>query len=235
MEIIGLTCTGDRPVCLNLLEKWMNNQTRKLDKWYVIDDGQKESVPIDWTIHLRRKPMKTDPKHTLNANIKFALSHIKEEGVLLFIEDDEYYAPQYVETMTQRMISKPFTGIIRSRYYHLPSMSYFVHNTTNHASLAQTMIPTSYFKRLELLLPGSPFVDLRIWEDAQKNYRDQCLLFHDSPKAIYVGMKGMPGRTGIGSGHSGKFGRHDREFSKLKEWMPSDHVYYERILQNGGR
>ena len=37
MKVTALTCTGDRPVCLELLTRWIKNQTFKVDQWLVVD------------------------------------------------------------------------------------------------------------------------------------------------------------------------------------------------------
>ena len=46
---------------------------------------------------------------------------------------------------------------------------------------------------------------------------------------LAIGIKGMPGRSGIGTGHklgNGFTGIKDADLSKLKEFMGEDYKYY---------
>lgn len=233
-----LTCTGDRSVCLNLLIKWMNAQTVKPDQWLIIDDGKEpisnellNSFP-DYADVIRRKPLEKDPKHTLNLNIEAAIPFI-EGNKIIFWEDDEYYAPRYIETMSGYLQQYEVVGICKSRYYHLPSFKYFVHGNHDHASLAQTGISESFLPELKELLKGDSFIDVRIWDSVGgklsknkvgiegKAIGSRGYLFDDAIRNefIYLGMKGLPGRLGIGCGHQA-IGVYDNEQRLLKKWIP---------------
>jgi hypothetical protein len=257
MKITALTCTGDRPECLTLLSRWMKNQIVRPDQWLIIDDGKAPFMPNMDCDYIYRKPQKNDPAQTLNINIEYALPHITGD-VVLFMEDDEYYNPAYVKTMTEKIRGHEAVGICRSKYYYLPARTYYVHANQDHASLAQTGIVKGYLPKLKELLNGDPFIDLRIWQDIAGRIVHQQrragippngvilnngkgILFDDGLKnCLYVGMKGMPGRKGIGSGHNG-IGRVDPQCSMLKAWMPRDFQTYldlkieSRLEQRQGR
>jgi hypothetical protein len=244
-----ITATGDRPLCLSFLKKWMEAQTYPPSCWIIIDDGKipmKESEYMDlpdYTTLLRRNPTEDDPKHTLNINLMASLPYV-EGDYIIFCEDDEYYAPEYLATMSRYLKEYEVVGICRSRYYHLPSYRYYIHPNYDHSSLAQTGIRTSFLETFSGLLNGDPFIDMRIWKTvANKNdllwgkarfltkgheiNGKKGYLFDDSigDKFIYVGMKGMPGREGIGSGHKG-MGIFDYDQSILRKWIPiSDHLH----------
>jgi len=243
-----LTATGDRPISLNLLSRWMKNQNIQPDKWLIIDDG-KIPLPYDdlldfpeYVIYLRREPQRTDPKHTLGINIKTALKYITGD-VLLFIEDDEYYAPKYIETMLEKIQEHEIVGLCRSKYYNLRTSRYYVNPNLGHASLAQTGLKTKNLRILESVIDGDAFIDTRLWvafggkscsdvktivpEKGIQVGNGKGILFDDGLKdCLYVGMKGMPGRVGIGAGHRSNGGIPDKNNEVLKLWMPNDCEVY---------
>lgn len=219
-SIVGVTCTGDRPICMDLLTRWVKHQTLPITRWLIIDDGRVPYVPTMNCDYIYRKPQSSDPKHTLNLNIRTALPYIKED-IVCWLEDDEYYAPKYIETMVAKIKGHDAVGIIKSKYYYLPGRTYYVHNTKDHASLAETAITKEFLPKLVTMLDGDPFIDLRIWKEVNGN---GCL-FDDGAECLYVGMKGLPGRPGIGAGHRGG-GRKDFQYEVLKKWMPNDYKFY---------
>lgn len=251
MKITALTCTGDRPVCLGLLSKWIANQTMQVDQWLVIDDGKEPFMPSLDCDYIYRKPEENEQGQTLNINIKTALPHITGD-IILFMEDDEYYAPDYVKTMIEKIQHYNIVGICRSKYYHMPTRTYFAHHNCGHASLAQTAIRKEILPILEEVLNGDAFIDIRLWErlcngnpenkQFIKNFNaqgtvvnNQAVLFDDGNNCLYVGMKGMPGRKGIGSGHKG-IGRPDSRLNILMQWMPKDwKVYFDLKFASEGR
>ena len=245
MKITLLTCTGDRPLCFSLLERWLSQQTVKYTQWLVVDDGKIETKPRIKCDYIRRTPLPIDPQFTLSLNIQTALPFI-DGDIILFCEDDEYYAPKYVEVMSNYLRDFQVVGICHSKYYHLPSFRYYVHLNNDHASLAQTGIQKSFLDELNPLLDGDSFVDIRIWERAiggklrwntapfipsgMPFNNNKGFLFQDNVQPLYVGMKGMPGRGGIGSGHKG-IGSLDADQRILKMWMPQDYVYYLQVAK----
>ena len=138
--ITAITPTGDRPEALALCRRWMAAQTLKPDQWLIIDDG-KIPANIDfgesYIQYVRREPRADDPQHTLVVNVECALSYVLGDRIF-FIEDDEYYAPEYIKTMNRQLDDYQLVGIGASKYYHLPTGGYVRHNNMNHASLAQT-------------------------------------------------------------------------------------------------
>jgi hypothetical protein len=243
-RVTALTCTGDRPICLKLLADWINRQSLKVDQWLIIDDGRVPFVPSMNCDYIYRTPQHDDPEQTLNTNIEYAIPFITGD-VILFCEDDEFYSKDYVKTMVEKIQGHEAVGICKSKYYNLPFRTYYVHNTRDHASLAQTGIVKEYLPTLKTLLVGDPFIDIRIWEEiggkdlSWKKMpfihnelivgNGRGILFDDGMKdCLYVGMKGMPGRKGIGAGHKGA-GRSDSRCGVLREWMPQDYQTYMNL------
>jgi hypothetical protein len=237
-NITCITCTGDRPKAFELCLKWMEKQTLKPTQWIIIDDGK---VPIEipnlpYVYYIRRNPCDTDPKHTMILNIKQAIKYITEEKVIIW-EDDEYYASKYIETMANYLDKYEIVGIGRNKYYHVILGTYFTHANMGHASLAQTAFRKTFLPELNRIMEGNCFLDIRIWDVFFPNEsctakpgvmncvsKDGRACIFEDMKYMYVGMKGLPGRTGIGSGHKG-MGAVDYEGSVLKKWVIDEEAF----------
>ena len=251
--ITVITLTGDRPLPFLLCQLWVSKQTVKPDQWIVIDDG-KNSLPTDLVIdceYVKRRRATNEPFHTLIPNLKEALNLIKNDKIIIF-EDDEYYAPTYIERMSKLLDKYEMVGIGRSKYYHLPTRLYFKHNNMNHGSFAQTAFKSSFIPELRTVIEGSPFIDLRMWakiQDIQEHeitprdnkfsgneieLNNRAFVFDDLDENLYLAMKGLPGRDGIGEGHKlykyEQWGAEiDNDWEVLKKWVPNDYSIYKEL------
>jgi hypothetical protein len=256
--ITAITPTGDRPLAMSLCERWMMNQTARPDQWLVVDDGQVPFVPAVPMEYVRREPRAGDPKHTLAINLLQAIPLIRGDKILI-IEDDEYYAPAYVQEMAKRLDAGMIAGITQNRYYHLPTGGYYVMHNREHASLAQTAFTSAFIPTFKGAVVASMFVDfldIRMWRMAKQTLNrgfkfggrvlttrartmgrmpeSEFALFSDADAPLYVGIKGLPGRNGIGMGHNpGMYPNRDTAGRRvLKQWMPQDYpVYLDAIGQ----
>jgi len=230
--ITAITPTGDRPLAFALCKHWMEMQTQRPDQWIVVDDGKVPLKPSPMMDYIRRVPTSRDPKHTLSVNLKTALPHIKGSKVLI-MEDDEYYAPNYIEAMAKELDTSEVVGIMQAKYYHLPSGGYVQIGNTAHASLAQTGFKNSFVPKLRQIIDHDKnidYIDMQMWYKSMAEHKAH--LFSDKQKSLYVGIKGMPGRKGIGQGHNPKlYGKHiDSDRKVLREWMPNDYKVYLDVL-----
>lgn len=247
-KISVITCTGDRPFALMLCARWINNQILKPHEWIVVDDGQepvsKDLLEKSYVKYVRRIAKPNDPDHTLVPNLMTAFQHVTGDYIL-FMEDDEYYSPKYILEMVKRLETYKYVGIGRSRYYHLPGRKYSIHGNMEHASLAQTAIRKDVLDKVLSVLPGTPFFDLRLWGAPNnkeaihiiKSYpleikervgeTGESVIFDDHDDPLYVGMKGLPGRAGIGSGHaaSSSWYKDDPEGIMLRKWIKNKKDY----------
>ena len=67
--------------------------------------------------------------------------------------------------------------------------------------------------------PGKEFIDIKLW----RGHRD-AILFGGHR---VVGIKGMPGRGGIGMGHKPGFsGQRDPKGELLRQWIGADADWY---------
>lgn len=179
---------------------------------------------------------------SIYSNLRAAIPLIQGDKII-FIEDDEYYAPDYIEQMAALMDKYDLVGIKHSRYYHLPSGGYKIFTSQAHASLAQTAFRGSFLPIFqEFLGVGrcAEFLDVRLWtqhrsmrESTINKLKINCrgFLFLDDPP-LYVGMKGLPGRGGYGVGHKPHaYAHHDGpDRVTLKKWIPKDAEIYLDIL-----
>ncbi len=229
--ITAITPTGDRPLALALCQHWMEMQTVRPDQWIVVDDGKVPSTPPPGADYIRRTPRRSDKDQTLIVNLKTAVPYIKGSKILI-MEDDEYYAPGYVEKMAKELETEEVVGIVEAKYYHLPSGGNVQIANVVHASLAQTGFRESFLPTFDKLLRDhSPYLDTRMWKAALT--AGKGFLFPDREQLLYVGMKGLPGRVGIGTGHTTAMYHNnfdDIHRTVLKKWMPCDYQVYLDIL-----
>lgn len=244
--ITCITCTGDRHTAMELSTRWMKKQTVQPNQWIIIDDGKSPTPRPDlsYAMCIRREPKPTDPRHTMILNLKEALKYVTGEKIIIW-EDDEYYAPEYVRTMSEKLGRYEVVGIARNRYYNVAYRTYFAHANMGHASLAQTAFRKTFLPDLYKVIEGDSFLDIRIWnvvfpgqsckaipnitENISKDGRGYLW---DDKDNLYVGMKSMPGRKGIGSGHK-SMGPKDLRLDALKRWIPDeqDSAVYAEIIQ----
>ena len=251
-EITVVTLTGDRPQAFSLCRLWMSRQTRIPDQWIVVDDGKVPIMPTNEMQYVRRQPKSDDPKYTMLLNMRTALPLVVGKKIMI-MEDDEWYSFRYVEEMARRLDKYEVVGIARSKYYHLPSGRYLRHSNMDHASLAQTAFRSSFLPEVAKLLEGDNFLDIRIWKKVDKIDKFQSgekyfaakerevgdgqgLLFDDGNgedgSCLYVGIKGLPGRPGIGVGHRhhGGYLQDTSDRKMLQKWIPGDYQIYLDIL-----
>lgn len=233
--ITVITPTGDRPLAFSLCLAWIEHQTVAPSRWIIIDDGK---VPMSAELisnlpsfarYIRREPQADDPKHTLALNLRVALPLVTGDRILI-MEDDEYYAPGYIEAMVRALDNHLIAGLKNAKYYHLPTGGHFQNHNDHHASLAETAFRAVAIPEIYALIADNddPFIDIKIW----KKFLAQGKLFDDTDGSLYVGMKGLPGRPGIGGGHkTNLYRQHDTPDRKiLRQWCPKDFQVYADLM-----
>jgi len=241
-KVTAITLTGDRPEAFSLCRRWMEHQTRRPDQWIVVDDGQ-TPLADQPGCYIRREPQPADPAHTMLLNMGIALERV-EGDVVLIMEDDEYYAPGYIAAMVERLARHEVVGIGRSKYYNVQNGSYLKDCNMDNASLAQTAFRSSFIPEFKALLAGDQYIDMRLWklvgnvQELRWNNNDagpdrtingRGYIFDDGDNHLYVGIKGMPGRNGIGWGHLPRHPHYklrDQDRKILRRWMGADAECY---------
>ena len=198
-QVTLLTPTGGRPEAFALCERWVARQTWKNFNWVVVDDGGGTGVQTPTTMGqiYRYRPDLTPLAH----KVRFALNIGLAGDILFFIEDDDWYAPNYIERALERLGTHLISGEGRALYYHVMARRWALHDNMQHASLCQTVIRRALYQDL-LDICNDPvsldgFLDSRLWHASPERRR---AVWEPSPRTL-VGMKGLPGRIGYGVGH----------------------------------
>lgn len=218
-----ITPTGDRPEAIALLRRWMAKQTLKPKQWIIVDDGKKPLPMVHEAQVIRREPRFNDDPCTLGANLRAAIPHIKHDKILI-MEDDDWYGPDYIETMAALLDDHELAGIAGTKCYHIKVPGYRAMGRGDHASLSQTGFRKSFIPQVLKAIPGSCEVDMRIWADFTKGPGH---LIDGSQRQLHCAMKGLPGRAGAGVGHIQKYHTADPGLKRLQKWCHGWQMYQQ--------
>lgn len=225
MIINLITPTGGRPEAFKLCESYIKSQTYKGPyQWCVIDDFTPYTKCTMGQTYIRG-PRAWEPEiNTQRYNLDAALEHMKGDFIF-FIEDDEYYHPTYIERMLEMLRHVQIVGLGNSKYYYVPAGGYKVMNNYQHAALSQTAIRKELLPMYKAALhSGQLFFDIILWQKCIEKRLPMAVLSNTN---LSIGMKGMPGRMGIGSSHREKKDYLlDPGHGKLKEWLGEAHKNY---------
>lgn len=229
--IVLITPTGGRPKQFELCVQWMKRQTYTGKVvWIVVDD----CVPITtdiitedfrekWHIIKRHpKPVWRKGLNTQSRNLKIGIDIVKafpQDWVeaIFIIEDDDYYRPTYLETMVKALQGFSLAGEVKTVYYNVNNRSFKINSNTAHTSLFQVCFAPNVIPAFESCF-GDKFIDVNFCKKINnKNLFESVQLS--------IGIKGLPGRAGIGKGHVLK-GTPDSDLKKLKELLGQDYKYY---------
>lgn len=192
----------------------------------MVDDG---IVPADLTLgqtHLRRaREPACQPAQSLCRNLLYALPFIQSDWIIV-LEDDDHYAPTHLETLMRQLQSgASIVGDDTQRYYNVAHRVWRVYQNRG-ASLCQT----GFHRRLLALLTQVLMrrltenhygVDGAFWEAVPK------VEWSLEPHQTVVGIKGLPGRKGLGVGHRPGAGwTQDPTGEKLRAWTGADASRY---------
>lgn len=224
MKVTCITPTGGRPAAFRLCEKWMSRQTRLPDQWIVVDDvhpatecrmGQEAYYPEP-----RWQP---GQQSTQARNLLAGLAAVRGD-VVLIIEDDDWYAPNYIEAMAQHLETHELVGERFGRYYNVATRRGRRMGNLRHACLCATGFQSSLIPRVQLVCRGArQFIDIGLWGlDGMRS----LLIDTEDHRPLTVGIKGLPGRPGIGVGHRDDFGEPDPTGTLLRSWIGEDAQTY---------
>jgi hypothetical protein len=226
-----ITPTADQPTGMALCEKYMARQTIPYDQWIVVDDGVQHAKLTMGQAHIwRERETDCKPAQSLCRNLLGAIPLI-EGDIIVVIEHDDHVAQNHVETMVRQLKNALIAGDPKQRYYNVAHRCWRLFDNVG-ASLCQTafrrsLLPT--FKgAVQACLSASRIgVDRALWDAVQPSCKS--LVRSDT----VLGIKGLPGRPGIGVGHrpSGSLWTPDPELVRLREWIGADADMYEPFCQ----
>lgn len=231
-----ITPTGSRQDQIDLCAYFMNRQTYKGEVvWIIVDDCLPRTTIFtdnkNWTvIKVYPQPFWEVGQNTQGRNIAAGIDTLLSlekdiEGIFI-IEDDDYYKPEYLERMMLRLKGFDIAGEKNTIYYNALFRRYVTNPNTAHSSLFQTAFSVDAIPILKSCY-SHRFIDCEFWRKvSNKN------LFNENNLAI--GIKGLPGRAGIGAGHKGQLNmKDDKDLSYLKSLINEDYKFYERYYRGG--
>jgi hypothetical protein len=203
-----ITPSGGRPAQINFCAYFMSRQTYTGKVvWIIVDDCIPHTTDLihddrpNWTI-IKVYPSppwqqgQNSQARNISAGINTLLANYRKEDIegIFIIEDDDYYKPYYLEKMAPRLTGFQATGERHTIYYNVFYQTYFTNPNTGHSSLFQTAFSMDALPIFEGCF-REKFIDMIFWSRLTK-----VNLFNDGN--LSIGIKGMPGRYGIGAGHT---------------------------------
>lgn len=205
---------------LALLSEYLEAQTYDGPaKWLVVDDCDPAShVPTTrFDTEVIRPDWSWRPgMNTQSRSMARLLRDVPRDASVVVLEDDDAYLPGHLDAMVAALEHHDLVGEREARYYNVATRRWKSMRGLRHSSLAATACRGEALKLLKSICENGRqrFIDLRLW----KTYSGTKQLLDT---ANVVGIKGLPGRPGIGAGHrAGRnpFGRPD-DTGKLAEWI----------------
>lgn len=221
-----ITPTGARQEAWDLCQRWAFHQDYQGPvRWIVIDDGDKaQEINFDrpgWQITvIRPTPRWTNGSNTQARNLLAGLDAVDQSESLVCFEDDDFYAPDWLSTVSCNLSHAELVGEPRARYYNVNLRRGRQLKNENHSSLCSTAMRGQALDKFREICTRSPkFIDIELWGSVKSK-----LLF-DGQRV--VGIKGLPGRGGIGMGHRDDFtGQADPNGDLLRKWVGDAARFY---------
>ena len=109
-------------------------------------------------------------------------------------------------------------GECPSRYYNVKTRCLRLPQNVSHASLCQTGFPLSLVPKILDVMGNETWIDMALWSKIPGVLREDYNC---------VGIKGLPGRAGVGVGHQ-PGGQPDPDLTILRDWIGDDVEVYEQ-------
>jgi hypothetical protein len=230
MDVVSIiTCTGGRPEAFGRLEYYMKRQTYSGPvQWIVVDDftpkTQIHFTRPGWTVEYHRGPKEwKQGVNTQRYNMDAGFAAVKGD-YLFVVEDDDYYHPDFLSAFMHMLQRWPVVGEGNSKYYNLKERCWRIWMNWDRCSLCQTGMHRSMYPYMERAIhAGEIFMDMVLWRHLLAENKKPLLFAYQD---YTVGMKGLPGKEGIGGGHGKNAGNRDMSqftadpgFGKLREWL----------------
>lgn len=214
-DITIITPTCDRHFGFPFLEEFVRSQTVQPTEWIVADGGH-TPPPLTMGQKLLSSPGPAGAQNLAN-NLARALGHATGTYIFIF-EDDDFYFPDHIETGLKYLTQGArATGSNRLEYYNLQQRQY-IQLMNKGSALCQTsfhrdLIPLMLSVVQHCAKEKNYGIDGRFWSvNGQKAHTARTV----------IGMKGLPGTTGLGIGHrpgTRPGWIRDPNLDKLKEWV----------------
>jgi len=190
-----LTATGARPEAFDRCQEYMAAQDYTGPvRWVVVDDGpEAQEITFDregWDlIVIRPEPFWKPGQNTQARNLLAGLEYCTDQIVI--VEDDDEYASWWLSSCVARLALDNLVGEAPTLYRHVDGREKQMKNKT--PSLCQTAMRGPAIDRFrDVLKKHTKLIDHNLWKTGGKVYPCQHGV---------IGIKGLPGRPGIGIGH----------------------------------
>ena len=200
---------GDRPEFLNNCLRMMRKQTMPPDHIEIVADP----------------PLSSEKDITWRYRTGYERLRGKGFDCILFIENDDWYAPNYIEFMVKRWMHHDMPdlfGTAYTVYYHLKERGYFTMNHPERASAMNTLLKPDL--NFSWCADNDPYTDLHLWLHTGLNGK---IVHPVNP--IAIGIKHGVGLCG-GVNHVDKlhrFTNKDEKFVYLHKHMIQEHDDFE--------
>lgn len=165
-----------------------------------------------------------EPPHSAAADITYRyrigynlLSNLADVDLIAFIENDDYYAPNYLETMAAHWIEqgKPeMLGTCYSWYYHIGLLKYTkLEHYTRSAAMNTFIVPRL---KIKWCADNEPYTDMHLWSNCHEIKKTIV----NPENIISIGIKHGQGKCGGGS-HVDRLNKYKSD-DALMEWLFSN-------------
>lgn len=195
-----LTPTGARREAFAACVEMMRAQTfAGRVRWIIVDDGPEAMATpqiLGWEIvHLRPSEVWRPGQNTQARNLREGIAHCGDRVAI--VEDDDAYAPWWLDRVSEWLVGAHLVGECRSLYRHRVTGRERQMGNASHASLCSTAVSGPAVEVLkEICTDGATGIDIKLW----RSFRGSKRLYLPVPRGV-TGIKGWPGRAGIGIGH----------------------------------
>lgn len=217
-----LTATGARPEALALLASYINAQTYTGPmRWLICDDCDPASpVPAvreGIEVEVIRPDWRWRPGVNTQARaMAELLGRVPAGAAAVVCEDDDVYLPEHVATMVTALERAELVGQRVSLYANVATGRCREIPGVCHASLGATALRGAAVAFLGFVCrTRSDRLDMTLW----RNYKGRKALLDTRTS---IGVKGLPGRGGIGVGHRDNFGDPDPTGEVLVDWIGAE-------------
>lgn len=191
-----ITPTGGRPEAFAVLAECIRRQTCRDFEWIVVDDCDPATeVP---QVHDRITVVRPEPRweagqNTQARNILAGIEAASSDAVAI-MEDDDWYCDGWVQQCIDWMAEHELAGEGDSHYYNVANGTGKRMRNMRHASMCATVCRGRALDELVRVCRNlGQRIDMNLWKIGG----------HVEPWAgRVVGIKGVPGRPGIGCGHT---------------------------------
>lgn len=223
MSIVLITPTGGRPDQIALCAMFMKRQTYAGNVvWIIVDDCQQRTTDFitddfreNWKIVKRYPQPPWQPgQNTQNRNLQIGMIAITESGLMpeveaiFMIEDDDYYSPDYLQNNLSALSNYLVCGESFTVYYNVFFRRYLPNGNSTWSSLFQIAFRPEVISNFSHCF-GNKLIDICFCQKSGIPFNRINLFRLLAGKNWSIGIKGLPGRAGIGAGHTGNWGSGD--------------------------